>query len=101
MNLKCISERNGRHVHTRFFAAAKADGTYELLGTLITDLGEWQAIGAALRIGSDTMRGHLAVELLWGGQTLREFKPADVPILDPVVADALSADFLPRPSEPR
>lgn len=59
--LKMRSERRGGHVHTTCWIGD--DGrTLANIGTLVTDVGEWQTIGAALLLGARAMHGDLVVE---------------------------------------
>lgn len=60
--LKLRSERRGNHVHTTFYSASSPNTTFANLGTLVTTIGEWQSIGAALILGAERMNGNLVVE---------------------------------------
>jgi hypothetical protein len=62
MHLKARSKLLGRHVHTTYFVAENPEvGAYQNIGTLVTEIGEWQVIGAALRLGAERTNGHLVV----------------------------------------
>lgn len=50
-------ERRGHHVHTRVFVGHDADHL-ALSGTLVMDIGQWQAFGCALLIGADRLGPH-------------------------------------------
>jgi len=48
---KLRSTRRGEHVHTTVFAGWEGQ-TLRNLGTLVSDIGEWQEFGALLLLGS-------------------------------------------------
>lgn len=54
MIIKFRDERRGEHVHSRVFMGPDEDHL-ALTGTLIMRIGEWQTLGAALLIGTETI----------------------------------------------
>jgi hypothetical protein len=58
--LKAKSVLKGKHVHTTYFIGNEGQ-TLSNIGKLITTIGEWQIIGAALSIGADGTLGRLKV----------------------------------------
>jgi len=61
MKLKLVSKRLGDHVHTQYFMGEEGK-TMALMGILVSHVGEWQTIGAALILGAQQMSGRLEVE---------------------------------------
>jgi hypothetical protein len=70
LRVKLVSERLGRHVHTRYFMG-RDGGTLALLGELVCEVGEWQTLGAALLLGSGQMHGNLVVEFVGDERVVR------------------------------
>ena len=70
MILKLRSKRKGDHVRTQFFVGEDADH-FELAGTLVMGVGEWQSHGAALRLGAQQMHGNLSVVFEGDEQVVR------------------------------
>ncbi len=64
LDIKLRHKKLGDHIHTTVFArwTDGADVTYQNLGTLITDIGQYQLIWAALNIGQGKMQGHLTIQ---------------------------------------
>lgn len=57
------SERKGDHVHERVCVGDDFEHL-ALAGTLVLRIGEWQELGAALRLGAEQMKGRLSVEFV-------------------------------------
>ena len=70
MKIKLVSERVGEHVRERVFVG-EHEGALALAGTLMFRVGEWQAFGAALRLGAGQMKGQLEVELVGDEEVVR------------------------------
>ena len=64
--IKLHHKKLGDHIHTTVFArrtdgADSVDTTYQKLGTLVMDIGQYQIIWAALRLGQEMTQGHLTI----------------------------------------
>lgn len=60
LELKLRHEKRGDHVHTTVFARWIGSGeTFANLGTLVTDVGQYQLLWAAVGLGAPLMRGHI------------------------------------------
>ena len=73
MILKLRSERRGTHIHTRFFSAPEEGQTFRLLGSVVSDIVEWQSIGAALLLGAERMQDRLRVVFDGAAQNIEEY----------------------------
>lgn len=58
--VKLRSKRSGIHVHDNVYVGPDVDHL-AFVGTLVLDVGQWQELGAALRLGSRQMKGRLTV----------------------------------------
>lgn len=61
MILKLRAEKRGKHIHETFFVAKEENRTFQNIGTLIMEMGEWQMVGVALLLGADKMNKHLKI----------------------------------------
>ena len=60
--IKLRHEKGGEHVRTTVFARwADGGDTFQNLGTLTTDVGQYQLIWAALGLGADRTQNHLRI----------------------------------------
>lgn len=66
LDIKLRHEKLGDHIHTTVFArwtdSIGSDTTYQNLGKLVMDIGQYQLIWAALQIGQKKMQGHLNIQ---------------------------------------
>lgn len=62
MIIKLRSKRYGEHVHDKVFMGEDAEHL-QYVGTLITDVGQWQELGAVMKLGAKKTRGRVKVIL--------------------------------------